>query len=67
MPKKKDEQEPKIVHITCHAKAGCDGTNAVMMKVSDRNLNLGAGAIAGGGKTVRYRCQSCNGVFVIGW
>ena len=49
-------KEPKKVWISCRSKAHCPGNEALV--VFKRSMPKG-------GKTIRYRCTTCNGAFHI--
>jgi hypothetical protein len=51
--------EKKIVWIKCRASEACDGNQAYATMIITRP------ATAGGGRTTRYRCCKCNGMFQI--
>lgn len=59
--------EPKKVWIACRAKKGCTGNYAVIVFQQNNNLAPGLGQfnVASGGRMIRYRCCTCNGVFTI--
>ena len=51
--------EKKIIWMKCRASEACDGNQAYATMIFARPF------VQGGGKTVRYRCLKCNGVFSI--
>jgi len=53
-PKQGDE-----VWMSCRANANCEGTKAVIVFMQKHPLQHG------GGTSIRYRCQTCNGAFHI--
>jgi len=55
-PKPQKKAGTKTVWITCRAKAGCDGKQAIL--VFEKKLPQG-------GTARRYRCTTCNGSFHI--
>ena len=54
--KPKDPMAGKVVWISCRARAGCEGKQA---KITMRFK------LPQGGTSIRYRCLTCNGVFVV--
>jgi len=61
------EPELKIVWIACRATPECPGTQAALLSVRDNSPvgAMGAFNAAQGGKTTRYRCLTCKGIFLI--
>lgn len=55
-PRPQKKVEPKTVWITCRAKAGCEGKQALV--IFEKKLPEG-------GTVRRYRCITCNGAFHI--
>jgi len=49
----------KEVWISCRASEACEGNKAYATLIFQKPIT------AGGGKTTRYRCTTCKGVFTI--
>jgi hypothetical protein len=65
-----DQQQPtqpekKIVWIACRATEGCTGNQAeiVFARVNQSSLPGGGFVPVMGGKSIRYRCLTCNRPF----
>lgn len=59
--------EKKEVWISCRATEGCPGRKAIILFVTD-SLNrclMGIPLADAGGKSIRYRCTTCNKDFHI--
>lgn len=54
VPKPPDPKVGTTAWISCRAKAGCQGKQAVYQM---------AFTLASGGRSIRYRCSTCGGVF----
>jgi hypothetical protein len=49
----------KIIWMKCRAAEHCEGNHAYATLILSKPM------VQGGGKTVRYRCTTCNGMFQI--
>jgi len=65
MPQKPQQQNnpvvppKKIIWMSCRAAEHCDGNQAYATLIFRKKFT------EGGGRTTRYRCTKCNGVFTI--